>query len=587
MDAKRVKSISIPAIVASLWLWSHQPLVVHSAGERCNAENRGCSYETLNLSADGLQRIRSIAAEASYSSQIQVKLLITPYPDAVLLQLISESFAEIVFNNYYERVLRIPPGSQLSAVKLPNAPELETIVIRARNDHLAGLKLLYVDFFKTNLETLNLDPFGNSPKMVNLVAHTNKVRFLEVSSNPSLVVTITELLLSDNLIETIDGAFFLPLKKLAYIDLQRNRIQRIDGRPVVLPRGKEIILSDNQLRALNCTLWQTPRMMDIFLQGNNFTRMPVGLEQLPYLRQVVLMRNLLYAMDLRRLEGSYNLTKIDLSYNQLRTVMVSGSGRLSLPNLTSINLSFNQLTKLDYGRWDFPNLAILTLTANLLTRLPNLFQLFPKLERVVVQQNPLSCNTVRQWQQSIADNKLIVDANVPCRWNGTFTLPAGSVHSNSGSLIITEPYGQSLGDSCGGPMIIFPDSSISVRAFNTLHGSGLSAMLNESSDWNTCPNGGTVEKLLCARLMKLIVGRLMPLVLKRTSAQYSTYRVVSIGSLIGRELRTYRQPGLAEKSSEFSIGSPFRGARSMPVKLFSPKPISCRLGKRRKRGGIA
>uniref|UniRef100_A0A182NHX7 Leucine rich immune protein (Coil-less) n=1 Tax=Anopheles dirus TaxID=7168 RepID=A0A182NHX7_9DIPT len=423
--------------------------MVQSAPQLCTVQGAGCTYDKLNLSYDGLQRLRASARQLPEMFVIQVDRLITPFPDGVLLQLVAEFVVEVAYKQYYERVLRIPPTSGLSSIELESAPQLEAITVVAPNEQLTSLKivqgrirqipesflnlraLMYLTIRDTDLETLSLDPFANSPNLTTLLAYSNKVRFLEVSQNPDLLIPLDDLSLSDNLLETVDGAFFLPLKRLTYLNLESNLIRRIEGRPISLPLVRYITLMDNQLLALNFTRWYVPDLVEIFLTHNNLTRIPVGMERLPKLITLVLANNLLYAADLRRLEGWNHLTKIDLSNNQLRTVMVSGSGRLALPNLLSVVLPYNQLTRLDYARWDFPKLNSLTLAYNQLSRLPNLVQMFPTLWRAIVVQNPLTCSTVRQWQQSITDYKLTVDMapnGAPCTvWNGTVTLPSGRV----------------------------------------------------------------------------------------------------------------------------------------------------------------
>uniref|UniRef100_A0A182QBC0 Leucine rich immune protein (Coil-less) n=1 Tax=Anopheles farauti TaxID=69004 RepID=A0A182QBC0_9DIPT len=449
MDLTKDSVIKLLVTLAYFWLWSHCPPVVLSAPQTCRPESARCIYDTLNLSSDGLRRLRASAREHLETYQIEVQRLITPHSDGVLLNIVSAFANKIVYNRYHESVFNIPPTSRLIQITLESAPQLETITAVAPNKYLTTLnvkqarfrripdsfrnlrELGYVTFVDTSLETVSLEPFVNCPNITTLLVSSNKIRFLEASPNAELVIPLTDLVLSNNQLESIDGAFFAPLTQLRYLNLESNRIQRVVGRPISLPQIRYVTLADNQLLTLNFTRWHVPEMVEIFLERNNLTRIPVGMERLSKVVTLVLPYNKLFAADLRRLEGWNHLIKIDLSNNRLRTVMVSGKGRLTLPNLEILELANNQLTKLDYPRWNFPKLSSLSLIYNQLTRLPNLGQLFPALRRAALFQNPLSCTTIRQWQELITSYKLSVDSIAPgrpCTWNGTVTLPSGRVY---------------------------------------------------------------------------------------------------------------------------------------------------------------
>ncbi|XP_035916908.1 leucine-rich repeat protein SHOC-2-like [Anopheles stephensi] len=405
-----------------------------------------CVFDSLNLSSDGLQRLRAFGRGAAPLNQINVKKLITPYPDGIMLQLVSEFVNEVVFERYYERVLRIPANAMLADLTLRHAPETQLILVGAPNAQLvsleitgSGIRSITDEFRKLHqlqflildegsLETLSLDPFANSTRITNLLFTYNRIRQLIPSRNASLVLPIVDLLLGYNRLETINGDFFRPLRNLSFVTFEGNRIQRVEGRPLVLPQLTMISFVQNQLTQLDVSQWQVPKLREIFLDTNNLTRIPVGIERLPSLITLVVENNLLTAVDLRRFDGWSNLGKIDLTGNRIRNVLVSGTGRVRLPNLQQLHLVNNQLSTIEFGRWDFPELSTLTLAYNRLRQLPDLFRLFPKLWRVVAVQNPLLCRNVRRLQQHIMNFKVNVDSNffgVPCTTNATFTLPTG------------------------------------------------------------------------------------------------------------------------------------------------------------------
>ncbi|XP_050073074.1 leucine-rich repeat protein SHOC-2-like [Anopheles maculipalpis] len=444
MEANRERAISLLIILVNLWLWTNRP----SLAQTCKLTEANCICDKLNFSSDGLQQLRTVPRTTPPLYQISVKQLIAPYPDAVMLLLLSEFVEEIEYERFYERALRIPPNADLTALKLKNAPTVQVISVAAPNHHLAvlqigrsGMRSLTAEFRKLHrlqflhlddgsLETLSLDPLANSPQITVLACTSNKIRQLIASRNASLYIPLDDLLLGYNQLETIDGDFFLPLRKLKFVTFEGNRIQRIEGRPISLPMVTMISFVQNQLTQLDVSEWQTPLLVELFLETNNLTRIPTGIERLPSLMTLVVQNNLLTAVDLRRFEAWPNLMKIDLAGNRIRNVLVSGTGRVSMPKLQLMSLANNELAQLEFARWDFPALTTLTLVDNQLHQLPDLFQLFPKLQRVFVMQNPLLCKNVRRWQQYILNFKIGIDSvvfGIPCSTNSTFTLPTGRV----------------------------------------------------------------------------------------------------------------------------------------------------------------
>uniref|UniRef100_A0A182MCR7 Leucine rich immune protein (Coil-less) n=1 Tax=Anopheles culicifacies TaxID=139723 RepID=A0A182MCR7_9DIPT len=473
--------------VANVYLCIHGPSIVHSAPQSCTIQGANCIYDKLNLSADGLQRLRASTRDQQF--QITVERLITPYPDGVLLQLLAEFVQEVVYQQYYEQTLRIPPNAALVDLAIKNAPELRTIIVAAANNQLTSLqvqrsalrsvpdafrnlnKLQHLDLDYNALETLSLDAFGSNSKIFILSCSYNKITQLVASRNASLIVPLVDLLLSYNRLKSINGSFFRPLQMLKFVNFDGNQIQRIEGAPLSLPQVKYISFMQNRLSQLDVSRWNVPELVEIFLERNNLTRIPIGIERLPSLTSLVLQNNLLTVVDMRRFENWTILQKIDLSGNLIRNVITSGTGRILLPNVTIVNLSQNQLTRVEYRRWDIPKLGTLMIAFNQFQQLPDLFQLFPKLNRVIAFQNPFLCSAIRRWQQYIADFKLSVDTTA-------FGLPSLQ-HSKKDGAIVVDPSGHSLA-SCGGPRINFPERISSARAFNKAQGSGLLYKLNET-----------------------------------------------------------------------------------------------------------
>ncbi|KFB51669.1 AGAP007442-PA-like protein [Anopheles sinensis] len=280
------------------------------------------------------------------------------------------------------------------------------------------------------LQTISLDPLANSSNLTVLMLGLNRVKQLIVSDNPDLVLPVKDFSLADNQLEYIDGAFFNPLKYLIYLSLEGNRIQRIGGPIVSFPRLTTCHLGNNQMTYLNVSNWRAPKLQNVFLDNNNMTQLPIGLGRLPNLTGLQMSNNKLSIIDLRRLEGYPQLQTIDVSSNLLRAVRVSQQGKVTLPLVELVNLAQNQISQIDFTRWNMPMLRSLTLAFNRLERLPDLFKLFPKLGRTVAFRNPFRCNSLRQLESYLAENRLTVDTNAfgqSCITNSSFKVSTGRV----------------------------------------------------------------------------------------------------------------------------------------------------------------
>uniref|UniRef100_A0A182IJD9 Leucine rich immune protein (Coil-less) n=1 Tax=Anopheles atroparvus TaxID=41427 RepID=A0A182IJD9_ANOAO len=379
---------------------------------------------------------------------VQVDRLISPFPEGVMLALFDEYVQKVHYERYRERLFRIPAGCTLSEIKINNAPRMQSISVAAPNDKLvtlalsqAGLlslpnsllnlhKLVYLFVQDGALRTVSLEPLANCEKLDVLLLSSNNVTQLVVSKDPDLFVPIKDLLLAQNQLEYIDGEFFTPLRNLIFLSLEENRLQRIGGPLVSFPKLSYLRFEKNQMTYLNVSSWLAPRLLEISLDYNNFTQLPIGLERLPSLAGLLLSYNYLSAIDLRRLESWPKLERIDLSNNLIQNVRISFPGRVSLPLVNSVNLANNNISQLEFARWNMPMLSSLTLAFNRLERLPDLFQLFPKLGRVIAFRNLFRCDGLRPLEQYLALNRLTVDTTaygMPCTTSSSFTVYTGRV----------------------------------------------------------------------------------------------------------------------------------------------------------------
>uniref|UniRef100_A0A182FF20 Uncharacterized protein n=1 Tax=Anopheles albimanus TaxID=7167 RepID=A0A182FF20_ANOAL len=204
-----------------------------------------CTYDVLNFSSDAIGRLRALQLINSSLIQVEVKRLISPRPDGELLQFFSYFTDYLHYTTYYETVLRIPAECELQALEVKSARQLQMIAVFGSNAHLrlliisiAAMRRIprslqnlsaLTHFVATDgqLELVNLEAFRSLANLVTVVLKANKIRVLEISTDPELNVAVQDLVLSYNELEFVDMEFFVPLRRLKFVDLHSNRIKQI------------------------------------------------------------------------------------------------------------------------------------------------------------------------------------------------------------------------------------------------------------------------------------------------------------------------------------------------------------------------
>lgn len=260
----------------------------------------------------------------------------------------------------------LPPWAEVLEIKDNNIAELEPDALI----HLVKLKQLDV----------SANRLGDNVSAA--LAGLTQLRTLKINKNQlttlpdlSTLTNLTQLSMSHNLVESIDGQALLNLPKLHSLDLSSNRIP-------VLQRGS--FLAPNHLTYLN-------------LNMNKIVRIENGsLDNLTSLRELRLNKNhLSHLKDLFTNLGELRI--LELNRNELQ--QIQGLSLKNLRSLEELRLKRNKIKTLDDGAfWPGKNLVLIQLDYNMLTvvKKGGLFGL-ERLQRLTVSHNKIETIESQAW----------------------------------------------------------------------------------------------------------------------------------------------------------------------------------------------
>uniref|UniRef100_A0A182FHB8 Uncharacterized protein n=1 Tax=Anopheles albimanus TaxID=7167 RepID=A0A182FHB8_ANOAL len=197
------------------------------------------------------------------------------YPDGEVTKMMKNITFSAQYDEFNDRVLRIPGDCHLKGIRILSARRLRAIRVSGINSALEVLEvdksairrlpsslqylqaLQKLEITKSILDSFNLEPLNGIPNLISIYLTQNKLHRLEVSKDPMMVLSISRLTLSSNRLEFINMEFFTPLKQLSILDLSGNRLKQIVANiPVIFPSLSIINLAfNNPLPAAGGQQW--------------------------------------------------------------------------------------------------------------------------------------------------------------------------------------------------------------------------------------------------------------------------------------------------------------------------------------------
>ncbi|KAI8126994.1 hypothetical protein FF38_08671 [Lucilia cuprina] len=274
-----------------------------------------------------------------------------------------------VLNASHNNITQIPKNS------FPKLYELHTIDVSHNNistifnavfQNLFSLRS--IDLSYNSLEEIKSSMFGTLPTLLTLnlshnrlnniirgaLAKLTSLRFLNLNHNFltkifQIPISLNELYMSDNRIESIPPNTWPVMNSLIYLDLSKNRLgdsleqQSFKGLLVL----QKLLLQENGITRppLEC-LASMSTLQYLYLQNNNITVLEKNaFGKLPVLFELNLHGNGVKEINKRSFEGLLQLLNLNLSSNVLHNIPTEAF--IGLPSLRKLDLSHNFITKLD------------------------------------------------------------------------------------------------------------------------------------------------------------------------------------------------------------------------------------------------
>uniref|UniRef100_A0A182MJ76 Leucine rich immune protein (Coil-less) n=1 Tax=Anopheles culicifacies TaxID=139723 RepID=A0A182MJ76_9DIPT len=207
--------------------------------------------------------------------------------------------------------------------------------------HLPAVR--HIEIINSPIEAVNLNLFAKLQHLQQLNLSGNKIRFLHITGNGGdRFSSLREIFLSNNLLTTVSLHSFSGMKALETLDLQKNRISRVQGL-LVSDSLKTLDLSWNRLTTLYCCEWNLSNLTLFSANDNALTWLPTCLVQaMPNIDYLGLKSNALVDGNVWNVFTMEKLKRVDFSFNKLTSAVYSSV----TPSLDILNLSNNRITRL-------------------------------------------------------------------------------------------------------------------------------------------------------------------------------------------------------------------------------------------------
>ncbi|XP_058123068.1 leucine-rich repeat and death domain-containing protein 1-like [Anopheles ziemanni] len=355
---------------------------------------------------------------------------------AAFVQTISTLAGWLQFDRFHDSELHVSGATTSARLSIFSAPQLRQVFVQP-NEHIRELYIYKtaIEYLPrglrnmANLEILQVCAGKLSQFNLGSLSSSQRFSLVDLSSNrvASLVgigntVNIGMLELSGNELSVVDMAFFRQIENLTYLNLEANRIARIEcSQPVSFASLAQLSMAENQLSSFQTPGMEFPVLVDLLLAGNNLTSIPRNLAKYPALQRLDLNRNKIVLADLASIRLARNMDSLWLGENRITSIICSSP--VSHDRLKIILLNKNQLERLNFSGCNFPNMTTLAVRSNKFTVVPsNVFQLLPGV-RINLEGHQFPCADLLSYSKELKDRKIIVNSvwgSAPCPTKGGF-----------------------------------------------------------------------------------------------------------------------------------------------------------------------
>ena len=281
------------------------------------------------------------------------------------------------------RRIDIAPNSSLNHLSCL-ACDVTKVPLDIRNAPLLNMLKLY----ECKLSEIDLAVFCDNSHLTYLFLYFNTIRYIVNTSkrNCSFYNALSEIILSKNMLTTVNMELFNVFVNLKQVDLQMNRITTLSGRLVL--RSFEILpLFTNQLGHIDLCGWDVPSVKKMFFTVNFLTTLPKCINNWTSVSHLDLSYNEFTNFSIESVAGMNNLVSIDLECNKLTEIMLNSVH--FPPKLKEIRISRNYLTSLDLSFIPVRSLQV-SVEYNLISSF-DMNNSSPNLTRMHMKGNPIDC----------------------------------------------------------------------------------------------------------------------------------------------------------------------------------------------------
>ncbi|XP_053661053.1 leucine-rich repeat transmembrane neuronal protein 2-like [Anopheles marshallii] len=239
------------------------------------------------------------------------------------------------------------------------------------------------------VQVLDMGVFCDLNKLEHLNFFGNRIKHLQNSATNacSAYGSLKTIILSRNLLKTLNMGMFAPFRVLDCLTANENRVETVLGSYTTYA-DLQLILAKNKIKSIHLCDWNVPRMRWLELQYNNLTTVPNCLEKLSNVTDFKLAYNQISNATIESFARMDSLIYLDLSYNRM-TSFILNTTRYP-PNLRTLWIAGNNLTELDLTA--VPVRALEVQAQENFIGSMEVERISPNVITLCMSQNPIDCS---------------------------------------------------------------------------------------------------------------------------------------------------------------------------------------------------